>query len=97
MRPGESPNTVAASSKDIPCLVRLLAVRESHSNLIIALSSDASDSRLFQRVIGYGDDTAAGLQQHGGRRATEILVELELHAGLVTGTSTYRSRLISEP
>jgi hypothetical protein len=51
--------------------------------------------RSFQPLIGYRDDIEASVEQDGGRGSTEIVVELELHAGLVTGMSTYRSRLLS--
>ena len=67
-----------------------------------ALLPDAAVDHILVRrplepLIGHRDHIKAGLEQHPGRRGTEILVELELHAGLVSGISTYRSRLISDP
>ena len=58
-----------------------------------ALLADAAlDHIAVQRplhlLIGDGEDIESGLEQHRGRRATEILVELELHTGPTTGMST---------
>lgn len=54
-------------------------------------------ARTLHPLIGDSDRIELGLVEQRGRRAAEVLVELELHAGLAAGMSTYRSRLISEP
>ena len=71
--------------------------RDETALLARATLDDIAVQCPFQLLIGHGEDIEACLRQHRGRGPTEVLVELELHAGLVAGMSTYRSWLISEP
>jgi hypothetical protein len=44
--------------------------------------------RAPESLIRYGRDVEARLDQHHGRAAAEVLVELQLHASFATGMST---------
>ena len=50
-----------------------------------------------QVLLGNGLDIMAGLLKNRGSARAEVLVQLELHAALISGRSTNRSRLISAP
>lgn len=60
-------------------------------------SEDDLVVRTAESLLENRCDIVAGFTEEVRRSRTEVLVQLELHAALLPGKSTYRSRLISAP